>query len=190
MGGVIPGPFIASVEKGVRAQMQKGVAAGFPVVDIRVTLVGGKAHSVDSSDAAFQAAGALALREAAAATRIQLLEPVSAVTISVSDEHVGAVMSDLSSRRGRLTGTTSAEATVTEISAEVPDQELLRYAIELRALTAGTGQFRRSYLRHEPVRERARPAAKAKDPSRPRSYTVMDGGMVSPAVLLGVPAER
>ena len=80
---MIPGQFIASVEKGVRAQMQKGVSAGFPVVDIRVTLVGGKAHSVDSSDAAFQAAGALALREAAAAARIQLLEPVSAVTISV-----------------------------------------------------------------------------------------------------------
>ncbi|HEX9226681.1 MAG TPA: elongation factor G-like protein EF-G2, partial [Arthrobacter sp.] len=105
VGGVIPGPFIASVEKGVRAQMQKGVSAGFPVVDIRVTLLGGKAHSVDSSDAAFQAAGALALREAAAAGSIQLLEPVSAVTISVSDEHVGAVMSDLSSRRARLTGT-------------------------------------------------------------------------------------
>ena len=68
MGGVIPGPFITSVEKGVRTQMQKGVSAGFPVVDIRVTLLGGKTHSVDSSDAAFQAAGALALREAAAAT--------------------------------------------------------------------------------------------------------------------------
>ncbi|UVJ40090.1 elongation factor G-like protein EF-G2 [Arthrobacter sp. CJ23] len=151
VGGVVPGPFITSVEKGVRAQMQKGVSAGFPVVDIRVRLVGGKAHSVDSSDAAFQAAGALALREAAAATRIQLLEPVSAVTITVPDEFVGAVMSDLSSRRGRLTGTTSADGEGTEISAEVPDDELLRYVVELRALTAGTGRFRRSYLRHEPL---------------------------------------
>ncbi|MET1065085.1 MAG: elongation factor G-like protein EF-G2, partial [Arthrobacter sp.] len=157
VGGVIPGPFITSVEKGVRAQMQKGVAAGFPVVDIRVTLLGGKAHSVDSSDAAFQAAGALALREAAAAGRIQLLEPVSAATISVSDEHVGAVMSDLSSRRARLTGSASSGGELTEISAEVPDQELLRYAIELRALTAGSGRFSRSYLRHEPV-----PAAAAR----------------------------
>lgn len=161
VGGVIPGPFIASVEKGVRAQMQKGVAAGFPVVDIRVTLLGGKAHSVDSSDAAFQAAGALALREAAAATRIQLLEPVSEVTISVADEHVGSVMSGLSSRRARLTGTTSAGGDITEIGAEVPDQELLRYSIELRALTAGSGKFSRSYLRHEPVpASAARPAAK------------------------------
>lgn len=151
VGGVIPGQYIASVEKGVRAQMLKGVSAGFPVVDIRVTVTGGKSHSVDSSDAAFQAAGALALREAAAGGRIQLLEPVLAVTISVADDYVGAVMSDLSSRRGRLTGTTAADGEGTEISAEIPEQELLRYAVELRALTAGTGRFRRSYLRHEPV---------------------------------------
>jgi elongation factor G len=151
VGGVIPGQYIASVEKGVRSQMQKGVSAGFPVVDIRVTLTGGKSHSVDSSDAAFQAAGALALREAAAGGRIQILEPVLAVTISVTDDYVGAVMSDLSSRRGRLTGTTAADGDGTEISAEIPEQELLRYAVELRALTAGTGRFRRSYLRHEPL---------------------------------------
>ncbi|MDQ1053025.1 elongation factor G [Arthrobacter sp. SORGH_AS 212] len=151
VGGVIPGTFIPSVEKGVRTQMEKGVSAGFPVVDVRVRLVGGKAHSVDSSDAAFQAAGALALREAAAAGRIQLLEPVSAVSITVADEHVGPVMSDLSGRRGRLTGTTSSGGGLTDISAEVPDQELLRYAVELRALTAGTGRFSRIYLRHDPV---------------------------------------
>ena len=151
VGGVIPGTFIPSVEKGVRAQMEKGVSAGFPVVDLRVTLTGGKAHSVDSSDAAFQAAGALALREAAAAGRIQLLEPVSSVVITVTDEHVGSVMSDLSARRGRLTGTTSSGDGLTEISAEVPDQELLRYAVDLRALTAGSGRFRRRYLRHDPV---------------------------------------
>jgi elongation factor G len=151
VGGAVPGQFIASVEKGVREQMQKGVFAGFPVVDIRVTLVGGKAHSVDSSDVAFQAAGALALREAASATRIQLLEPVSAVTITVPDSHVGAVMTDLSARRAHLTGTNSVGRERTEITAEIPDQELLRYAIELRALTAGTGQFSRTYLRHEPA---------------------------------------
>jgi elongation factor G len=151
VGGVIPNTFIPSIEKGVRAQMQKGVSAGFPVVDIRVTLVGGKAHSVDSSDAAFQSAGALALREAAAATKIQLLEPVSSVTIEVPDDYVGTVLSDLSSRRGRVTGTTSAGEGTSEINAEVPDVELIRYAVELRALTAGTGRFRREYLRHDPA---------------------------------------
>jgi elongation factor G len=151
VGGVVPGQYIGSVEKGVRAQMQRGVSAGFPVVDIRVTLVGGKAHSVDSSDAAFQAAGALALREAAAASRIQLLEPVSDVTINVPDIHVGSVMTDLSTRRGHLTGVTSLGGERSEVTVEIPDAELLRYAIELRALTAGSGWFRRAYLRHEPA---------------------------------------
>jgi len=167
VGGVVPGHYIESVEKGVRAQMARGVAAGFPVVDIRVTLVGGKAHSVDSSDAAFQSAGALALREAAAAGRIQLLEPVSMVTITVPDAFVGPVMTDLSTRRGHMTGTTSvAEERTntgaderTEINAEIPDAELLRYAIELRALTAGSGTFRRRYLRHEPVPAKVASAA-------------------------------
>ena len=151
VGGVIPKHYIESVEKGVRAQLQRGVSQGFPVVDIRVTLVGGKTHSVDSSDAAFQAAGALALREAAAASKIQLLEPVSQVTLSLPDAYVGAVMTDLSTRRGHTTGTTSVGDGHTEIRAEIPDAELLRYVIELRALTAGSGWFRRSYLRHEPV---------------------------------------
>ncbi|TFD50283.1 elongation factor G-like protein EF-G2 [Cryobacterium frigoriphilum] len=151
IGGVIPRHYIESVEKGVRTQMQRGVAKGFAVVDIRVTLVGGKTHSVDSSDAAFQAAGALALREAAAASRIQLLEPVSQVTIDLPDAYVGPVMTDLSTRRGHTTGTTSVGAGRTEIRAEIPDAELLRYVIELRALTAGSGRFRRRYLRHESV---------------------------------------
>jgi len=158
VGGVVPGQYIGSVEKGVKAQMQKGVSAGFPVVDIKVTLVGGKAHSVDSSDAAFQSAGALALREAASASRIQLLEPVSSVTISVPDAYVGAVMSDLNTRRGRMTGTTSAGGERTEVSAEIPDAELLRYAIDLRALTAGSGRFSRRYLRHEAVPSNVVPA--------------------------------
>ncbi|WP_413249685.1 elongation factor G-like protein EF-G2 [Sinomonas flava] len=154
VGGAIPKTFIESVEKGVRAQMVKGVAEGFPVVDIRVTLVGGKTHSVDSSDAAFQAAGALALREAAAAAKIRLLEPVSTVTISVPEEHVGTVISDLSSRRGRVTGTTATGDGAADVSAEVPDSELVRYAVELRGLTGGTGTFRREYLRHEPVADK------------------------------------
>ena len=159
VGGVVPGHYIGSVEKGVRAQLQRGVSAGFPVVDVRVTLVGGKAHSVDSSDAAFQAAGALAVREAAATTRIQLLEPVSTVTISVPDAYVGPVMTDLSTRRGHTTGTTSVGDGQSEISAEIPDAELLRYAIELRSLTAGSGRFARNYLRHEPVPSNVVPAA-------------------------------
>jgi elongation factor G len=155
VGGAVPRQFIPSVEKGVRAQMEKGVAAGYPVVDIRVTLFDGKAHSVDSSDFAFQMAGALALREAAAATRVNLLEPVDEVTVLVPDELVGAVMSDLSSRRGRVLGTDKVGDDRTLVKAEIPEVELTRYAIDLRSLSHGAGSFTRSFVRYEPMPESA-----------------------------------
>jgi elongation factor G len=148
VGGSVPRQFIPSVEKGVRAQMDRGVGAGYPMVDLRVTLVGGKAHSVDSSDAAFQMAGALALKEAAAAAGVAMLEPIDTVHVVVDDEYVGTIMSDLSTRRGRVTGTTSAGNGRSEISAEVPQIELTRYAVDLRSLAHGTGSFTRSYVRH------------------------------------------
>ncbi len=151
VGGAVPRQFIPSVEKGVRAQMVKGVVAGYPMVDIRVTLVGGKAHSVDSSDAAFQMAGALALKEAAAAAGIAMLEPIDEVQVVVDDEYVGAVMGDLSSRRGQVRGTTSIGNGRTEVSAEVPAVELTRYAVDLRSLAHGTGTFTRKYVRHAPM---------------------------------------
>ena len=111
------------------------------MVDFRVTLVDGKAHSVDSSDAAFQVAGALALREAAKAARSRCWSRSQAVTVTVPDEYVGAVMSDLSGRRGRVTGTEPVGGGRTVVSAEVPEIELLRYAVDLRSITA----------RHRPV---------------------------------------
>ena len=120
VGGAVPRQFIGSVEKGVRAQMERGVAKGYPVVDIRVTLTDGKSHSVDSSDAAFQSAGALALREAAHETTIALLEPYDEVEVIVPDDHLGAVMSDLSSRRGHLLGTDKVDAERTSVRAHVP----------------------------------------------------------------------
>ncbi|KRV50345.1 elongation factor G [Wenjunlia vitaminophila] len=151
VGGAVPRQFIPSVEKGVRAQLARGVAAGYPVVDVRVTLLDGKAHSVDSSDAAFQTAGALALREAAAGTVIHMLEPVAEVGVLVPDEYVGPVMSDLSGRRGRVLGTEPATPGRTLVRAEVPEIEISRYAVDLRSLSHGTGRFRRAYARHEPM---------------------------------------
>ncbi|MFI8931920.1 elongation factor G-like protein EF-G2 [Streptomyces sp. NPDC053474] len=151
VGGAVPRQFIPSVEKGVRAQAAKGVAAGYALIDVRVTLLDGKAHSVDSSDAAFQTAGALALREAAAGTTIHLLEPVADVQVLISDEHVGAVMSDLSGRRGRVVGTEQAPGGRTLVRAEVPEIEIGRYAVDLRSLSQGTARFSRSYARHEPM---------------------------------------
>ncbi|RFU87430.1 elongation factor G-like protein EF-G2 [Streptomyces triticagri] len=151
VGGAVPRQFIPSVEKGVRAQAQRGLASGHPIVDVRVTLHDGKAHSVDSSDAAFQTAGALALREAAADAAIHLLEPVAEVRVLVPDEFVGAVMSDLAGRRGRVVGTEQSPGGRTLVRAEVPDIEIGRYAVDLRSLSHGTGRFGRSYVRHEPM---------------------------------------
>jgi elongation factor G len=152
VGGAVPHNYIPSVEKGVRAQLERGIVAGYPVVDLKVTLVDGKAHSVDSSDAAFQTAGALALREAADAGQVTLLEPVDEVVVRVPDEYVGAVMSDLSGRRGRPMGSESDGSTgYSLVRAEVPAIELVRYAVELRALSSGAGTFRRTYVRHEPM---------------------------------------
>ncbi|GID65905.1 elongation factor G [Actinoplanes cyaneus] len=152
VGGAVPHNYIPSVEKGVRAQLEKGIVAGYPVVDLKVTLTDGKAHSVDSSDAAFQTAGALALREAAGAGQMALLEPVDEIVVRVPDSYVGAVMSDLSGRRGRPLGTdTEGDGGHSLVRAEVPAIELVRYAVELRALSSGAGTFSRSYLRHEPM---------------------------------------
>ncbi|MFF0430087.1 elongation factor G-like protein EF-G2 [Streptomyces sp. NPDC004520] len=151
VGGAVPRQFVPSVEKGIRAQAARGLATGHPLVDIRVTLRDGKAHSVDSSDAAFQTAGALALREAAADVPVHLLEPVAQVEVLVPDEYVGPVMSDLSGRRGRVVGTDQAGPGRTVVRAEVPEIEIGRYAIDLRSISHGTGRFDRAYVRHEPM---------------------------------------
>ena len=151
VGGVVPRQYIPSVEKGIRAQMETGVLAGYPMVDIRVTLVDGKAHAVDSSDMAFQKAGRAALRDAAERTQVLLLEPVDELSVLVADDYVGAVMSDLSSRRGRVLGTEPVPGGRTMVRAEVPELEITRYTIDLRSLSHGTGSFSRDYLRHEPL---------------------------------------
>ena len=151
VGGVVPRQFIPSVEKGLRSQMEQGVVAGYPMVDIRVTLYDGKAHSVDSSDMAFQKAGRAALRDAADKAQPQLLEPVDEVSVLIGDDYVGAVMSDLSSRRGRVLGTEPVPGGRTMVKAEIPELELVRYAIDLRSMSHGTGSFTRSYLRYEPL---------------------------------------
>ena len=145
------------MEKGVRAQLLKGVAIGYPVVDIRVTLVDGKSHSVDSSDLAFQTAGALALKDAASKISISLLEPLMEVSVLLPDEHVGAVMTDLATRRGQVTGTESIAGGRSLVRATVPEAELTRYAIEIRSLSHGTGSYTRREAGFAPM-----PSAAAK----------------------------
>ncbi len=153
VGGAVPHNYIPSVEKGVRAQMERGLISGNKVVDLRVTLVDGKAHCVDSSDAAFQTAGQLALKDAAEKAQIALLEPIDEIVITVPDGSVGAVMSDLSGRRGRVLGTEAdpAGGEKTQVRAEVPAAELLRYLVDLRSMTAGAGTFTRAFARYEPM---------------------------------------
>ena len=152
VGGTVPAQFHSSVEKGIRTQAARGVTGDRPLVDVRVTLVDGKSHSVDSSDAAFQAAGALAVRELAAAAGTQVLEPWCEVEVASPGEYVGAVMSDLSARRARVTGTAADPARDrTTVRAEVPEVELLSYAGVLRSVTHGTGSFLRRPLGHEPA---------------------------------------
>ena len=150
VGGAVPRQFIPSVEKGARNQLAKGVLSGYPVVDVKVTLVDGKAHSVDSSDMAFQSAAAIALREAANESTVAILEPIDALDITVADDSVGSVLADLRGRRGQVHGTETAElAGYAVIHAEVPAHELSRYPIDLRSVSHGTGTFTRSFVRYD-----------------------------------------
>jgi elongation factor G len=151
VGGAVPRQFIPSVEKGIRSQLPKGVLAGYPLVDVRVTLVDGKAHSVDSSDMAFQTAGAMALRDAANESTVALLEPIDKVEITVGEDSVGAVLADLRGRRGQVHGTETAPDLpgYAVIHAEVPAHELSRYPIDLRSVSHGTGTFKRSFVRYD-----------------------------------------
>ncbi|MDQ4093586.1 MAG: elongation factor G-like protein EF-G2 [Actinomycetota bacterium] len=152
VGGAVPHQFIPSVEKGVRTQMERGLgSSGYPLVDIRVTLIDGKAHSVDSSDAAFQMAGALALKDAAEKGSIVTLEPLDEVEVRMPEEHLGTVLGDLSGRRGRVLGTETDQTGQMLVRAEVPAAELLRYAVDLRGLTSGTASFTRRFCRYAPA---------------------------------------
>ncbi len=149
-GGVIPSSFIPAVEKGVREAMRTGVVAGYPVNGVRVRLFDGSHHSVDSSEIAFKLAGAQAMRQALEQADPVLLEPIMLVTLSVPEVHVGEVIGDLNSRRGRPQGMEPV-GTMTEIRAEVPMAEMLAYAPDLRSITGGQGEYTLEFLRYEEV---------------------------------------
>jgi elongation factor G len=149
-GGVIPSGFIPAVEKGIAEAMQQGVLAGYPVKDIRVRLYDGQHHSVDSSEMAFKIAGSMAFKQAVTDAQPYLLEPIVQMTIVVPEDAVGDVVGDLNSRRGRPLGV-EPKGSMTEIKAEVPMAEVLDYAPDLRAITAGRGDYTMEFERYEEV---------------------------------------
>ena len=150
VGGVIPQQYRPAVEKGIIEAMEKGVLAGYPVVDLKVALVDGSFHAVDSSEMAFKVAGSLAFKKGAQEAGLVLLEPYTKMTIRVAKEHVGEVMGDLNSRRGKVMGMDS-DAKHEIIIAQVPLAEVQHYATDLTAMTGGLGSFTVAFSHYEEV---------------------------------------
>ncbi len=147
-GGSIPHNFRPSVQKGIIDTMTKGVVAGYPMVDVRVRLVDGKYHSVDSNDMAFQIAGSVAIRHAALEAGPVLLEPVVEATIRVPEKNLGDIMSDINGRRGKILGTEPDDG-YQMVKAVVPESEMLRFALDLRSITQGRGSFSKTFSHYE-----------------------------------------
>lgn len=150
-GGAISKGYIPGVEKGVKEAMENGVLAGYPVVDVGVSVLDGKEHPVDSSEMAFKIASRNAFRDAMRSAGPILLEPIMSLTVYVDMNYLGDIMSDLSGRRGHILGQASLGGGIEEIRAQVPHQELLKYAIDLRSMTSGTGSFEMTFDHYSPI---------------------------------------
>lgn len=149
-GGAIPSQYIPAVEKGVKQSMERGVIAGYPVVDIKVTLYDGSFHDVDSSNLAFEIAGSMALRKGVEQAQPSILEPIMEVEAIVPEEFMGSVMGDLNSRRGRVLGV-GRQGKKQVIRALVPQGEVFNYATDLRSLTKGGGELKMKFSHYEEV---------------------------------------
>jgi elongation factor G len=150
VGGVIGGKFVPAVDKGIQEQITKGVIAGYPVVDVRVTLYDGSQHPVDSNEISFKIAGMQAFRKAFAEASPAILEPIYNLEVTVPDEFMGDVMGDISSHRGKIQGMDS-DGRFQIIRAKVPLAEIHQYATRLRSLTQGRGIYKRSFSHYEEV---------------------------------------
>ena len=148
-GGAVPKNYFPAVEKGFFEALNQGLLAGFPVIGVKGTLTDGKYHNVDSNELSFKMAAILAFKEAYMKCRPVILEPISRVTISVNQEFIGAVLSDLNSRRGRVQSIDEGERDRQEITALVPESEIKDYATKLKALTQGTGFLNRQFESYE-----------------------------------------
>ncbi len=149
-GGVIPKEFIPAVQKGIEEAMEKGFLAGYPMIDVKVTLLDGSYHEVDSSEMAFKIAGSMAFQQAVEKAKPIILEPIMKVEVVVPDEYMGEVIGDLNSRRGKILGM-EARSGGQVITAEVPLAEMFGYATRLRSLTQGRGNFTMQFSHYSPV---------------------------------------
>jgi elongation factor G len=149
-GGSIPRGLIPAVDKGIQEALERGIVAGYPVVDVAAEVYDGKYHAVDSDEMSFRMAGIQAVRAAASNLRPVLLEPIMKVAVTVPEEHLGDVMGDINSKRGRVQGM-EGEGHLRTVNAEVPMAEMQQYAAELRSLTSGRGTFEMEFDHYEEV---------------------------------------
>ena len=151
VGGVVPGQYIPGVEKGVRESLKRGFVSGNPMLYVKVALVDGKYHPVDSSAQAFEIAASLAMQEGVPQAGPTILEPIMTVSITVPEGNMGDVMSDINTKRGRVLGMAPTDNTMEQITANVPQSEMLHYATDLRSITQGRGSFSMEFYQYEEV---------------------------------------
>jgi elongation factor G len=149
-GGSIPRGLIPAVDKGIQEALQRGTLAGYPVVDVAAEVYDGKFHAVDSDEMSFRMAGIQAFRSASPNLRPVLLEPIMRVSVTVPEDHLGDVMGDINSKRGKVLGM-EGEGIIRTVNAEVPMAEMQQYAAELRSLTSGRGTFETEFDHYEEV---------------------------------------
>jgi elongation factor G len=151
VGGAIPRNFIPAVEKGVHEAIPEGILAGYPIIDVRATVVDGSFHPVDSSEICFKIAGAGALKKGLTQAQPILLEPIMDIKVKVPKDYTGDIMSDLNTKRARVQGMYPEGEDYNIIDAQVPQAEILRYAIDLKSLTQGRGTFTMKFDHYEEV---------------------------------------
>jgi elongation factor G len=149
-GGVVPREYIPAVDKGIKEATDNGVLAGFPVVDVKVTLIDGSYHEVDSSEMAFKIAGSMGFKEGCAKAGPIILEPIMSVEVVVPEEYMGDVIGDLNSKRGRIMGMDS-RAGAQVVSAMVPLASMFGYSTDLRSATQGRATYTMTFDHYEPV---------------------------------------
>jgi elongation factor G len=154
VGGVIPKVFLPAIEKGVRDIMRRGIVAGYPIEDVRVTVFDGKTHAVDSKEIAFRTAGKFAFREAFLKARPQILEPIVHVEVTTPGDHVGTITGDLSSRRGKIFVTDVKSTGTAVVKAAVPLADMMEYEPALKSMTKGRGSFTMELSHYDPVPDR------------------------------------